>query len=300
MYNEEQKLKFLETIESESSRKYIVGMFNRFEKHETASDKDFATWSADEIYSMICDLYILDFGTIKQYLSSLTNYRDYIGANLEQLNAQDIDLTPAIQQALVPSTAVLKNEMNKILDPSQGNYMRAAICFAWLGIDAHVMPLIKSTSIDFEAHIIHDSECGLHIIDVDDNIIQALKEYSEVKEAIRGNGRAYPLYNGRVIRLMAGANSSKVPEVIKVASIYTEFSTLKKKYEDKFHRQTPLEYANVLRSGGLSRLYQLEKDGIDIFDGKNDELLQSTYAAPGKLFDIRSLYRQYKRAFNLK
>lgn len=300
MYNEEQKYMFLNTLESESSKKSLRSMFNRFSKYEAAIECDIASWDPQDIYRMICELHIFDFGTIKQYLSSLTNYRNYVDINTEVLDVQDIDITEPIRHCLIPSPSVLIQKMDKILDPEQGNYMRAVICFAWLGIDVHVMPLLQNTAVDFKAHSIRESQYNIYISDIDDLIIKALEQYHDVREAIRGNGKAYPLYNGRFLRLMVGANSAKVPDPIKVANIHSEFYALKGKYESKFKSPFPLEYANLLRSGGLYRIYHLEKTGVNIFTMQADELLLQTYSAPGKTFDIRSLYRQYKKAFNLE
>lgn len=299
MYNEEQKLKYLETIESASSRKSIGAMFNRFEKYEHKLDRDIAGWGPEQIYEMLADLHSFDFGTIKQYISSLSSYRDYIGTNTATLCAQDVDLTNAIKCSIIPNPQVLVHEIKKIRDPSQGYYICAAACFTWLGIDINIAPKIDAGSVNFVSKSIVDHYCGVCITDIDQNIIDVLKEYWGTKEAIRGNGMAYPLNNGKFLRLMVGFNSAKIPAPIKVASIHTDFSNMKKEYTKKYNKTCPLGYSELQKGGGLYRLYQLEKMGVDISKSESDASLLSTYSAPGKTFDIRSLYRQYKRAFNL-
>lgn len=313
MYNEEQKLRFLDTVESESSRKAIASMFNRFEEYETKLHQDIAEWRIDQIYSTIESMYIFDFGTIKQYLSTLTLYKRYFAdlhnSNdddgviiLPKLDASNIDITHNIREVLINSPRMLKVEIEKTRDPSQGHYICAAACFAWLGIDSKTMPNIKDSAVDFQNRSIVDEECNIAIENISVDIIDVLRQYWETDEAIRWHHapcRVYPIYNGKFLHVMSGINSKKESSPIKYTSIRNEFANLAKEAKTCDDIPSRLEYPNILRSGGLYRLYQLEQTGVDIFSGKNDELLQSTYAAPGKLFDIRSLYRQYKRAFNL-
>lgn len=299
MYNEEQKLKYLETIESESSRKYAITMFNRFEKCEQDVFGDIASWDEDQTYDAINLVHILDFSTIKQYLSYIEAYKEFTGGNNVSLNAQEINLTNAIRDVIIPNTEDLNIELRKTSNPMHGNYFCAAVCFAWLGVNIQVMPNIKSDAVLFSSNMIIDNECNIHMSDIDNLVINILEEYWNVAEAIRGNGKAYPLNNGRFIRLMVGANSRKIPKPINVASIYTTFTTFKEKYEAMYNKPFKLFYGDVLKSGGLYRLYQAERQGVDWSTNSSDASLLSIYAAPGKTFDIRSLYRQYKRAFNL-
>ena len=312
MYNEEQKLRFLDTVESASSRKAITSMFNRFEEYEAALYKDIAEWRIDQIYSAIESMYIFDFGTIKQYLSTLTLYKRYVdgihnNSNISvvlspKLDASNIDITHNIRKVLIKDPMALKEEVEKTRDPSQGYYICAAVCLAWLGIDSKTMPNIKDSSVDFQNRSIIDEECNVSIKNIPSSIMDILRQYWETDEAIRWHHapcRVYPIYNGKFLHVMSGINSQKESAPIKYTSIRNEFANIAKEAKVCDDVPSRLEYPNVLRSGGLYRLHQLEHAGIDIFSGKNDNLLQATYAAPGKLFDIRSLYRQYKRAFDL-
>ena len=56
---------------------------------------------------------------------------------------------------------------------------------------------------------------------------------------------------------------------------------------------------NVLASGALKRLYDLEQGGVDIFSIKNKDIVSETYRAKAKLYEILWLYKNYKKAFNL-
>lgn len=313
MYNEEQKLHFLNTIESESSRKAITSMFNRFEEYEDELRQDIAEWHIDQIYNTIEGMYIFDFGTIKQYLSTLTSYKRYVASIhnsnnrndlivLPKLDASNVDITQNIRRVFIKSPSMLKSEIEKTIDPSQGYYVCAAACFAWLGIDTKTMPHIKDSAVDFHNKSIVDEEYNIAIYNIPEEIIDVLRQYWEADEAIRWHHapcRVYPIYNGKFLHVMSGANSKKQSAPIKYTSIRNDFAKMAQMAKTSENTPSRLEYPNILRSGGMYRLYQLEKEGIDIFAGKNDELLQTTYSAPGKLFDIRSLYRQYKRAFDL-
>ena len=313
MYNEEQKLRFLDTVESESSRKAITSMFNRFEEYETKLHQDISEWRIDQIYSTIEDMYIFDFGTIKQYLSTLTLYkRHFVSTHnrnnendliiLPKLDASNVDITHNIRKVFVKDPNALKFEIEKTLDPSQGYYVCAAACFAWLGIDTKTMPLIKDSAVDFHNRSIVDKECNITIYNIPEEIIDILRQYWETDEAIRWHHaacRVYPIYNGKFLHVMSGVNSKKQSSPIKYTSIRNDFAKMAQMAKTSDNIPSKLEYPNILRSGGMYRLYQLEKEGVDVFSGKNDDLLQSTYSAPGKTFDIRSLYRQYKRAFDL-
>lgn len=310
MYNEEQKLRFLETIESASSRKAIMSMFNRFEKYEEKLFKDISKWSIDQIYNSIESMYIFDFGTIKQYLSTLTLYKRYVDSQHNnknsivlspKLDASNIDITQNIQEVVIKDPSMLKIEIENVRDPSQGHYICAAACFAWLGIDSKTMPNIKDSSIDFQNRSIVDEDCNIAIENIPSEIMGVLRQYWETDEAIRWHHapcRVYPIYNGKFLHVMSGINSKKESTPIKYTNIRNEFANFAKEAKVCDDIPSRLEYPNILRSGGLYRLYQLEQTGVDIFSGENDDLLLQTYSAPGKTFDIRSLYRQYKRAFN--
>lgn len=310
MYNEEQKLQYLETIESESSRKYASNTLQRFEQAEESVGLDIAEWDVGKIYSTIESMYIFDFGTMKQYLSILSGYIKYVrsrGSNnrgdfIPKLDISCIDISQNIRDIIIRSPFDLQNELRKAIDPSQGYYIVAAACFAWLGIDIRTMPLIKDTAVDFTLREIVDANCDIDIRGIDSAILGILREYWETEEAIRWHHaacRVYPLNNGKFLHLMVGENSKKDIGPVKVRSIQMEFTSICKAYEKNTGEQSPLSYSNLLRSGGLYRIYQLEKSGVDVFSGKSDDILAKTYAAPGKTFDIRSLYRQYKRAFDL-
>ena len=298
MYNEEQKRRFLEAIESDSSRNYAEIMFNRFAAFEEKYGKDIASWDSELVYKVMGKLYTFDFGLIKQYLSTLNMYRDSAD---DRLDVSKIDLSQSIREVFIKDTFELQAEIRKLKDPKDGYYICAAICFAWLGIPAATMPFIKESSVDCKNHTIIDADCNVCITDIDENIIKVLSEYIETKESTRMHKslcKVYPTYNGMFLRRMDGINSKKDVGPIKRASLLKEFQRISgdKKKENQ-PRKT--DYTSILRSGGMFRLYQLEKSGVDVFSGKNDDLLLQTYGAPGKTFDIRSLYRQYKRAFNL-
>ena len=306
MYNEEQKLKYLRVVESDSSSAYISTMFNRFEKYETKCSKDIAYWDESSIYKTISAM-SFDYGTIKQYLSILSAYRawaccKYSPQGYQKLNADNVDLSGAIQSCLIRSPAALKNELANVIELDQGYYIVAAACFAWLGIDMKTMPFLKDSSVNFIEKSIIDEACNIEIHHIDKEIIDILQEYWTTTEAIRMHKtkcKAYPLYNGMFLHLMVGANSKKKIKPINYDSIRKEFGDLASRAMSPEGEQSRLSCPNLLRAGGLYRLYQLEKSGVDIFSGKSDELLLKTYSAPGKTYDIRSLYRQYKKAFNL-
>lgn len=313
MYNEEQKLKFLKTIESESSNKAIVHMFNRFEDLEVERQTDIADWQLNQIYNAIEELYIFDFGTMKQYLSTLTAYKRYVDNYCRPINNRAKVLSPKldisniyiadkIKRIFIKDPFDLKRTIESVIDPSQGYYICAAVCFAWLGIPTKTMPLISDSSVNFYVRSIVDSECGINIQDIPFEIMDVLKKYWDADEAIRVHHapcRVYPVYNGKFLHIMSGQNSKKQVKPINYTSIRNEFAQLANKIRPDDGTPSRLEYPNIMRSGGLYRVRQLEEKGVDVFVGASDDLLLQAYAAPGKTFDIRSLYRQYKLAFNL-
>lgn len=303
MYNEEQKRKFLEKIESSSSRNYAEGMFNRFEKIEQKLGVDIVDFQATEIYDAIDALFIIDYGTVKQYLSVISAYKRMItGKPSDDLNASDVDLSKAIRQICIPTPEDLKREISKVRDLKQGYYITAGACFAWLGITMPTMPLIKDVAVDFNKRCIVDENCNIAIYDIDETIMDIMQQYWEVEEAIRNHHapcKVYALHNGRFLHLMVGSNSKKDIAPIKYKNLETEFVRLGG--DAKVGKEIPskLHFKNIQRSGGLNRLYKIEKNGIAVEDMSEDEILQ-VYRAPGRYYDIKALYHQYKRAFNFE
>lgn len=302
MYNEEQKLRFLDTVESASSRKAITNAFNRFEEFEIDSGMDIAAWGDDKIYNAISTLCVIDYGTIKQYISFINAYREFLSLAPTFLDASRVDLTSAIRKTIIPSPVALKMELSKIRELDQGHYGVAAACFAWLGIDMETMPLIKDSAVNFERRTIFDQECDIEIDDIDTTIISLLKEYWETEEAIRWHNTAckvYAIHNGRFLHIFAGSNSKKQPRPISYDGIRQTFRTLAQ--DAKKDEKTPsiFTYSNLVKSGTLYNLYCLEQQGTDIANRKSGELMKKAYSTPGKDYDIRALYRQYKKAFDL-
>lgn len=314
MYNEEQKLLYLDTIQNKSGAINAKRMFNRFQLKEAEKHTDIAEWAADEIYNAIEHMYIFDYDTIKQYLSTLYDYRLFIKRAsakytnnrvmviTPKLDASNIDLTFAIRNALIRTPQDLKKEISHAIEIDQGHYTAAALCFVWLGIDIEIMPLIRDTSVDFENRSIVDRECNIDIRDIDYSIIDILRLYWQTTEAIRWHNsacKAYPIYNGRFLHIFAGANSEKDTGPIKPSNLKKSLSRVVSKLEEDGHNPQKIDRLNVRMAGGLYRLYQLEKSGVDVLSSKSDDILLKTYNGPGKAYDIRALYRQYKFAFDL-
>lgn len=312
MYNEEQKLKYLETIESESSRKSAYNSLNKFSDIEHAKNRDISTWDSNEIYEAINNIHSLDFDTIKRYLACVSSYIAFSRANTHdenyyadgfKLDVSNVDLTHAIRENIIQSPDLLKKEISRVRELDQGHYIVAAACFAWLGIDIQTMPMINDTAVNFDKKSIVDTECNIEIYNIDDTLMYILKVYWETTEAIRWHKhacRVYPIYNGKFLHVFSGINSKKSASQIRYGSIRNEFMNLSNDSINNDGKPGKLEYKNIRRSGMLYKLFQLESNGVDITDRKSDELMKTIYSNPGKDYDIRSLYRQYKRAFNLE
>lgn len=219
-----------------------------------------------------------------------------------KLDVSNVDLTKAIRGNIIQSPDLFKKEISRVRELDQGHYIVAAACFAWLGVDIKTMPLIKDTSVNFDKKSIVDLECNIEIYNIDDTLLYMLKEYWETTEATRWHKhecRVYPIYNGKFLHVFSGVNSKKDSRQISYGSIRNEFMNLSNDAVSSDSQHKRLEYKNIRRSGVLYKLFQLESNGVDITDKRSEELMKTVYSTPGKDYDIRSLYRQYKKAFDL-
>lgn len=177
-----------------------------------------------------------------------------------------------------------------------------ALALAWLGLDVEEALAICESDIDFENRKIFD-RFGVELVPwFSDGIADVLIQYRDTGSAIRQNATTtYEVVKDRTfdgfIKRVCPPGSKKMGDPISPRQMVGAIGRMNDRYVALGYPPR-LSTRNVLRCGGLHRVWLLEQQGIDVFDKKNAELVEVAYGF-AKYRVISWQYKYYKKAFNL-
>ena len=305
MYNQEIKERFLE--ECDPIKKGFRPMFEALGPCESFYRKDLAEMTAGEFFE---SSKVLSTGTYKTAADVLLRVKTYVkwcGENcaslvinqkLLDLKVEDIDTTQYLSKTIFRNEDELIREMKSVRPFDDGYYDVIVVLFSWLGIPQKYAIDVKVNDVDFEKKIVKFNGTE---IPFSDNIGDILALYSKTKIGTRVNANGQRIvyrddsYDTFIRRF---SPPKQLGKKITNSQIEDAVYLLNKAYTEAGNAPR-FTSGNVLASGALKRVYDLEQCGVDVFSVKNKDIVAKAYRAKAKLYEILWLYKNYKKAFNL-
>ena len=317
MYNAEIKQKYLEQLKTGNQGRLNASYeatFNQSEAYEKQADKDLGELHKDIIVSYLNNASFINYQTAYARAMTVNRYRSWYShetgfpdCDWRPIDVQqDIDFVTACKTKLYTSFDEILEDLRAVdYDFLRGDEAAPAICLAWLGFKVPEILSLKNDCVNLQKGFITDETGAIIVKDMPADILQVLRDYKSVKESYRilnGKQHVRQLDTGYFIHKMVRRNSTRGGKVLS-GQLYDRLDDVKRQYEVQFGegscKLSPLE--NVWTSGCFHRLYQLEKNGLDIYDKSNFPVLQRVLqGAENKMYGTRYVYTQYKKAFNLE
>lgn len=308
MYNQEIKERFLEDHSAYNANfggKCVV--FEDISVLEREINKDFSQMSFDEALLAIKNVNIGTYKTaaavqtlLKRYVCWCYEGKIFSDINRELLSIEvgDIDSSARIAELVFRTEEQLISEIKSIRPFDEGYPEAIIMLLAWIGVEQKDVLQISISDVDIPGRYVN---LNGKKIEFSDTIADALKIYDKTKVGSRSaGGDSRPVYRDdsfdRYVRKYCPR--SKLGNALTQTQIKHMVNHMNSIYVD---RGNPPRFtgSNVVVSGGLYRIYQLEQQGIDVFSKKNKEAVSAAFIVNAKLYEILWLYKNYKKAFNL-
>lgn len=303
--NEEIKERFYAESKRNAGRRNCLEKMLPIEEHYGIDVCQFTRAQALESFGMLetCDLSTIDtiVSAVKLYAKWCCDSGLFEGSSYGILSVTGTEINPQrfIRENIFTTEKDLIDAIRPIT-PIYDGYIEVISCiFAWLGIEDPLS--IRDSDVFIEGRKILKN--GMVIVDgFSDFIADFLTQYQKLKVSTRENGTTiYTVVKDcsydTFIKQFCSVNSSKRGKKIDIRVVQTAINKLNKKYEENGNPPR-ITYRNIMKSGSLARLYNAEQKGLDVFDRKNKEIVESFFCKT----DYRSivwLYKHYKEAFNL-
>lgn len=307
MYNQEIKERFLAEFTARKNEKSCRSKFEAMGQHETLLDKDFAEMSAEEAISAMKYVRTGTYGSAFALISQVRAYVKWcsenkvfqnVNAELGSLTVDDVDISDNLRKLLFKDEDELIKELRKVRPFDDGYYDVIVMIFAWLGISQDQGMSIKVDAVNLDNMTVRvDSK----IVMFSDNLRDILRTYSRTKTGTRLNKNGpREVYRDDSFDLFIRkfAPPKQLGKKLTKSQVQDAVYSLNEAYEE-LGNEPRFTVGNVLASGALRRVYDLEKSGVNVFTPKSKTAVTDVFGTGAKLHEILWLYRNYKRAFNL-
>lgn len=280
MFNQEIKERYIAS-RAESMHNEYRNYFVASEPFEEQFGKDVACFTVEEIDQFLRRYGFCEPHTVRNRVAKLSSYSAWYG---EQFGSADnafkkydivqFPYAELLKPTLTFSANDLVNRILQVYDADSGQSAIAALCLAWLGIDGKTAISLKKEQVDTAAGRIYDATGGLLVSHMPEEIRGMLQAYSKTQSAIRVQNRTFEVYaddRGLFIKRFITANSGKAGKPISVTQLSEWIGELHDRYANLFGDDAAisLNLSNVLRSGGLHRLRELDKANVDVRSNKS-------------------------------
>lgn len=306
MYNQEIKERFLaESKKNESKRRYL----ERITSAEESVNLDICQMSRAQAIKAIESVGMsYDLGTFDTIISNVKVYAKWCfdaglfpdeHYGIMGISATDVNPQEFIRQYIYLSEDELAKNIGELV-PLYDGLIEVSACFlAWLGVDDPLS--IRDEDVLLDAGKILRN--NVVIVDgMSDFLRDFFARYRKLKTSTRENGTTvYTVVKDNsydtFLKQFCSVNSKKLGKKLELRNVQTAINKLNDRnvYAGNVPRIT---YRNIMKSGSLARLYVAEKNGLQVFDRTNKEIVEGFFYQS----DYRSivwLYKHYKEAFNL-
>lgn len=280
MFNQDIKERYIAS-RSESMHNEYRNYFVASEPFEEQYGKDVACFTVEEIDQFLRRYGFSEPHTLTNRVAKLSSYSTWYGEQFgctengfKQYDLKKYPYAEMMRPTLVVHPEELLNKISQVYDADSGQPAMAALCFAWLGLDSKEAIALKKEQVDTTAGKIYDAMGNVLIGQMPDAIRDCLHIYGKTQSAIRVQNQTFTVYaddRGVFIKRMITANSSRGGKPITTTKIAAWIVELRDKYAELFGEEAavPLNYTHVQRSGGLYRLHEMAKSGVDVRNTKN-------------------------------
>lgn len=310
MYNEAEKLQYVEHIAGKDSKNEFVRVFKTATPFEEKLEKDLADFHRDEIIGFINELELTNPLTAKKYLSRIRQYQRDVNPTLTDnerpVTKDDIDIASAIRKHFFKSYSDMIAELQKVRPLNAGYPEPAILTFAWLGFEANDIGKLKKEDVNLlSGYVKVQDNPFAQQIELDDEMLEVLRSFDGVTTAYRDTKGTFmvhaedsPYFLRRMLRTDSKKKTSN-PKMFTGRDV-TKFINDLQKAATANQEQIGLTYTDVQRSGQFHKVYQIEQSGIDVCDYKRADILCSlTNTSETHFYDILAQYKAYKQAFDL-
>ena len=308
MYNQEIKEQFL--AEYDGNR--VISARPNLElisEYEERLQKDLAEMSFDEVVESVSGLNIGTYKTaagiqsfIRSYVKWCDQFHKFKKVNLDlcSISADDIDCSKRIRELFFQSEDELIKELSSVRPFDEGYPETIATLLTWIGVKQSDIASIKISNVNLEKQWVYVPDRNL-FVSFSDKIADIFRIYEKTKVGYRSSGGdSRPVFrddsHDRYVRKYLPKGKSSDPFTsVQIKHITHHLNTV------YVERDNPPKFtgSNVLMSGALYRVWQLEQSGVDVFAMKNKKMVVNAFVAKANLYEILWLYRNYKKAFNL-
>lgn len=292
MYNEEQKIKFIQSYtDSISNRQSAVALFNRFEKYENEWNADLCTRSREELEPIMSEVAGVRGNSQIAMLTILKGYVKWcITMNIPDVcdGALQVEVSglDKIRSQMVSNPLHLHRCLNGIFDSeSEETIDNIYRCYFWMaygGIKEEDVVQVRNDDVDFENMVIKYKNTSIPIY------LEALPAF---KKAVNLNSFLYKnhSYNESIRRdrifsnlVMRGIRAIPKTSTLRVHLSKKNINAIK---EGK--TEIKLTFDHVYLSGLFYRVYELERAGVPV-----DFSEAADRAMDGKIYTTK---RQWKK-----
>ena len=308
MYNQEIKERFL--IETSANHKFTSGreaIMEQLGVHEEFLKKDLSEMSVSEVVDAVKNTKIATYNTAASACTLIKNYVkwcedaslfDNINTELLSIVVDDIDVSGYIGRLFFKNESDFIQALKSARPFDDGYYDVIVMIFAWLGIEQDLAMRIKITDVDFEnkAVFLENKQ-----VSFSDPLKEILELYSKTKIGTRlnknGPREVYrdDSFDWFIRKFSPRSQLGKELTKSQVKSLIHDMNQI---YVD-LGNEPKFTVGNVLASGAMSRVLQLEQSGVDVFSPKNRAIVVSNHGLNAKPYEITWMYKNYKRAFSL-
>lgn len=308
MYNREIKEQFL--AEYDGNR--VIGARPNLELisvYEELFQKDLAEMSFNEAVEAISGLNIGTYKTaagvqsfIRSYVKWCEQFNKFKNINLElcSINADDIDCSKRLCELVFKSEDELIKELGSVRPFDEGYPESIAVLLTWIGVKQSEISSIKISDVNLEKRWVYIRDRDL-FASFSEKIADIFRVYEKTKVGYRSaGGDSRPVFrddshDGYVKKYFPKGKSGDPFTSVQIKHIVHHLNSI---YVDNGN---PPKFtgSNILMSGALYRVWELEQRGIDVFSIKNKKMVSNAFIAKANLYEILWLYKNYKRAFNL-
>ena len=281
MYNEEMKSKFIDICSTNDTvKKNLVRVFSFLEKEEKDKDRDFCTWTREEILSTLPKILKPKASGQKQQLILLRSYarwckeNGFAGVNEDIFNINEDDLpTGRIGTQMVANPQHLQRYLDLIFDPEEMETVDCTYrCFIWLaymGIYEKELALkLRTSDVDLDRRIVTCNDIEYPIYNEAFLSIKKCKELNAFHK-IHPNYKAKEVLNARTPCDLLLRGTKDNPEKINKEKFVTAIlraSNKVKKMDDEYVKENKfnisISYDRMWLSGIFYRMYEGERAGI--------------------------------------
>ena len=311
MYNQEIKERFLKSYTAGGKeRSGCRAMFESLCDYEETHGKDLSEMAVDEIIDALKSVTIGAYKTAADIQSRIKAYVRWCAQNCQEIKANqnlldididDIDASEYFKKTIFRNEDDLIFELESVRRFDEGFTEGIVLLLAWIGVEQKDVLSIKKHDVDLNNRTITMNSHN-KVLCFSERIADVLKIYERTKEGSRSaGGSSRPVFrddsfNTYVRKYCPRGKLGETP--LTPSGLRNSVGIINQLYVAK-GKESRLWNGNVIASGALYRVRQLEESGVDVFSAKNKMAVIDAFGVSTKLYEIHWMYKNYKKAFNL-